>query len=195
MYRKVASMLLIINIILICIYSVYVFSNNIAAQTNSHLVAKDMLKAEDFNISGLCLKQPITEAIKILGKPIKMVSIPNKDGFHEYDEEDYYFSDVIIRVQKADQKVIRIIIENKTIKTYRNIGIGDEEEKVYYHYGRVDKIGELGKKGDTIVYWFVVEQVPPYQGADYLIKIYYALGFVIKNGYVTKIELQYVPEE
>lgn len=176
-------------------FSVCIFGNKIDTRTNSYLVAKDMLTAEDFYIGGLYLKQPIIEAIKILGEPIKVVSIPNKDGFYEYDEEEYYFPKVIIRVRKTDQKAVRITIENKTIKTHRGIGIGDEEEKVYYHYGRVDKIGELGKEADEIVYWFVADEVPPYEGANYLIKIYYTLGFVIKNNRITKIELQYVPEE
>ncbi len=192
MYRKVTLITLISIIISVCVYWHTVYGNKTA---NSFLIVKDELQKEDFNIEGLYLKQPITEAIQILGKPIKVVSIPNKDGFKEYDEEDYYFPGVIIRIQNSDQKSVRLIIEDKTIKTYRGIGVGDEEEKVYYHYGRVEKIGELGKKGDTIDYWFVSDEVPPYEGANYLIKIYYVLGFVTKNKHVTKIELEYVPEE
>lgn len=153
------------------------------------LTSKDKLVLQDFKIGGLYLEQPISEAIKILGEPIKVKSIPNKDGLSEYDEEDYYFNGVTIRVEKSNKKVIQVRIERKDLRTYRGIRVGDKEENVYKHYGKTVK------SDDILFYQAIAYQKSIKEAFNKSINVYYIISFSIKKGVVSKIGLDYAPEE
>jgi hypothetical protein len=85
MSRK--TTLILISIGILCVLFVFyinVFGIKVNNKANPKLTAKDKLQAQDFQIAGLRLEQPIEEVIKILGKPIKIKTILN--GFNGCDE-------------------------------------------------------------------------------------------------------------
>jgi hypothetical protein len=174
--------MLIIVVLCACIICVGI----IIGKTNETLTSKDKLVLQDFKIGGLYLEQPISEAIKILGKPTKVITIPNKDGVRKYDEEDYYFPGVIIRVHKSDKKAIQLRIENKNLKTYRGIKIGSKEEDIYNHYGKVEKAD------NELTYWMLKSQTLV---SKHYVDTYYAISFVINNGKVSRIDFDYALSE
>jgi hypothetical protein len=96
-------------------------------EINQKLTAKDKLRIEDFIIGGIYINQPIEEVIEILGKPIKIQVIP--DGFKGSDEIIHYFPDITIITSERRKRVFQIKIDNKGIRTFRGIAVGDHERK------------------------------------------------------------------
>ncbi|MCL6592281.1 MAG: hypothetical protein K6U80_20340 [Firmicutes bacterium] len=178
MHKKIVLIIIMICVLFACIgYYVVVFGNILNNSSKlKMLTAKDQLQLQDFKIGGLYLQQPISEVVKILGKPLKVETKTINGAILQ----NYYFSGVIVGVYKSDQKVFQLRIENKNLITFRGIKVGDKEEKVYYHYGKGDKMD------NEIVYWMHVSDTP---------NVYYAIGFNIKNSKVERINYDYAPEE
>jgi hypothetical protein len=180
MNQKTILILTIISVVFLC-SSLNVFGNKIYNRINLKLTAKDKIQTQDFQISGIYLEQPLDKAIKVLGKPVKELLIPNKDGFHQFDKEEYYFAGIVIKIDKSMKKVEEIRIESKSFKTYRGVGIGDKEKDVYYRYGKLEKLQNY------LRIWTNAHT----KDDGY----YYLMNFLIEKGKVIRINLYYNQHE
>lgn len=185
MWKKVIKLLFVLMIV-----SIFTSNNAILYgdggnyKINKNLTAKDELSVQDFQINGLYIEQPITEVTKLLGKPISKILVPNKDGFHEYDQEEYHFPGIVALVDKSSQKIIQLQIQDKRFKTLRGIGIGDKKDDVYYHYGKKDLI-------DNMIFYQMFVSTREDNSIEF--DLYYMIVFEIKDEIVTKIYLNYAP--
>lgn len=175
MLRKISLILILIILgVLICVIcNLSTFGSVDNNEINQKLTAKDKLRIEDFIIGGIYINQPIEEVIEILGKPIKIQVIP--DGFKGSDEIIHYFPDITIITSERRKRVFQIKIDNKGIRTFRGIAVGDHERDVYYYYGMTKKYEDL------ITYQMFVD----YATSD----AQYILDFYIKNNRVSAIEI------
>jgi hypothetical protein len=138
MYKKIIIILIILGVSTCSKYNFIAFGNQTNNAINQKLTAKDKLQERDFVIDGLYINQPIEEAIKIFGKPIKIKK--RSDELHGVEELNYYFPDVSIITSEVDKKVFQINIKSRNIKTFRGVTVGDNEEDVFYHYGKTKKL-------------------------------------------------------
>ena len=90
----------------------------------------------DFNVENIYLGQPISKALSILGKPVKIKKASINDECKKY----YYFPQMTIGESRFYiNKVGYICIFKKGIKTFRGLEIGDNESDVINRYGKVVK--------------------------------------------------------
>jgi hypothetical protein len=138
MYKKIIIILIILGVSTCSKYNFIVFGNKTNNEINQKLIAENKLQERDFVIDGLYINQPIEDVIKIFGKPIKIQKRP--DEFHGVDGLNYYFPDVSIITSEVNKKVFQINIKSQNIKTFRGIAVGDNEEDVFYYYGKTKKL-------------------------------------------------------
>lgn len=141
----------------------------------TYLSAKDSLRVDDFKIMGLYLGQPITEALKTLGKPQKVETAKITGECERY----YYYPQIRIGASRVlSKKVGYISITKKSIKTFRGIEIGSSENEVIKCYGKT------AQEFNSLIY--EKEYDPSYSG--------YSLGirFVIEKGKVKEIIISFL---
>jgi hypothetical protein len=124
---------MIFLILILLISHIYV------AATNRNSTSKDISKVDDFKILGIYLGQPITEALSILGKPLKVEETDKDNNIEKY----FYFPQIMIGNFRVSKRVAYIWIEKSGVKTFRGIEVGSSEKDVMYRYGNVRKVQNM----------------------------------------------------
>lgn len=139
---------------------------------NLNLTEKDPLIIDDFQMGGVKLEQPISSIETIFGKPKKIYDWEKgKTKYYEYD----HFK---VRYSVITGKILTIIAEKPGFKTLRGIAVGDNENDVFYRYGKIEKLED-----NNLNY-------QKYISRDYL-DYTYALDFTIQNDKVSKIMIYF----
>lgn len=151
-------------------------NNTVYGESKINLTGKDPLIKEDFQVLGIKLGTPLSEVtqILILGKPKKVTNDSKKTICYYYPQlviKSFFLEGV------TDRTVDYLLINDKIIKTYRGIGIGDREKDVIYRYGKNDEIL------NSLIYETHFGDVG-----------YYAINFLINNGKVKQVEI-YIPAD
>lgn len=136
------------------------------------LTAKDELVSDDFKLVGLELAQPLSKITQVLGKPQKIIKTKQVISF--------CYPNIVVQsfpVQGYKNTIDKFILIDKTLKTFRGIGIGDKEENVFYRYGQKDKTD------NSLTYETYLAD-----GLDH------AICFTINEGRVKNIEI-YIAED
>ncbi|NLY75941.1 MAG: hypothetical protein GX075_11675 [Firmicutes bacterium] len=162
-----------ISIILFCILLLSGGVYYIKAQSGSQLSSKNNLRTEDFKIMNIYLGQPISEALSVLGQPIKVVNGEELSECNKY----YYFPNIMIGEHTFHAgKVGYILVSKSGIKTFRGIEVGSSEKDI------IDRYGSKKKYHDSLSYGENKENA----------LFANLISFIIdKNGKVKEILIQY----
>lgn len=162
------------NILILAIITIVFGSNVSFGKSKMNLTGKDPLIKEDFQVLGIQVGMPLSEVTKILGKPKKVTNDSKKTICYYYPQlviKSFFLEGV------TDRTIDYLLINDKNIKTYRGIGIGDREKDVIYRYGKKDEILK------RLIYETHFGDVD-----------YYAINFLISNGKVKQVEI-YMPAD
>ena len=120
------------------------------------LTAKDELTLEDFLLYNtdsevvFSLYQPMSKVLELLGTPKE-----EKVLKHPKDEWDFilfHYDNISFGFYRSEFFINIINITGKDYKTYRGISVGDDKDKVFYHYGKESLFFERDDETYDLIY-------------------------------------------
>ena len=164
MRRKVITFIIVVYILLIGITSVdYLFSRSYHhAFTKSTDLSKE-------NVEGMYLGDDINSK-KIASKYDERLELSRVNSMYNY----YLLSEGIeVVTELDDSKIVRFIVEDKTVGTEKGVKVRDKKDKIIEIYGNsyytrmdqgTDIIGYVDKENDcSIEFWLMGDEVVFYR--------------------------------